>query len=197
MKKVIGVYHKSVVLTYIGIVISAWGMLHAKDLNVAMICLAIAGICDLFDGKIARMCKRTEQEKQFGIQIDSLADVVSFLVFPLILLNQNGTVVTFIISMIYVLAGVTRLAWFNITVQEKLTHYQGVPVTYAALVLPVVYVLCSYIPILDYQGIACIVYVVLAFCFVWNVPVKKPTGIWYVVFAMIAILVITLLGLRV
>ena len=45
----------------------------------AVFCLALSGLCDMFDGKIARRKKdRTEDEKKFGIQIDSLCDVVCF-----------------------------------------------------------------------------------------------------------------------
>ena len=42
-----------------------------------------SGLCDAYDGKVARMKKvRTEEEKAFGIQIDSLADMVAFGVLP-------------------------------------------------------------------------------------------------------------------
>ena len=52
-------------------------------LDLAVLCLALSGLCDMFDGKIARTKKdRTEIEKRFGIQIDSLCDVVCFGVFP-------------------------------------------------------------------------------------------------------------------
>mgnify|MGYP007032777772 FL=1 len=45
----------------------------------------------MFDGKIARTKKnRTEDEKQFGIQIDSLCDVVCFGVFPIVLCYELG-----------------------------------------------------------------------------------------------------------
>ena len=42
----------------------------------------LAGVCDMFDGKIARTMKRTKQEKRFGIQIDSLSDFLCFGVLP-------------------------------------------------------------------------------------------------------------------
>ena len=48
-------------------------------LHLGVMCLAISGLCDMFDGKIARTKKnRTEVEKRFGIQIDSLSDIVCF-----------------------------------------------------------------------------------------------------------------------
>ena len=49
---------------------------------MAYLSLLISGICDMFDGKVARKCKRNKKEKMFGIEIDSLADTVNFLLLP-------------------------------------------------------------------------------------------------------------------
>ena len=75
---IIGYYNKSVILTFVGILISIFGMLNVANTDIALTCLILAGICDLFDGVVARKCKRTDKEKAFGVQIDSLADVISF-----------------------------------------------------------------------------------------------------------------------
>ena len=57
----------------------------------ALFCLAFSGLCDMFDGKVARTkANRTEDEKRFGIQIDSLCDVVCFGAFPMILCYSMG-----------------------------------------------------------------------------------------------------------
>ena len=81
----IGFYNYSVILTYISLISSVFGMsqaIHGR-FKVAVFCLALSGLCDMFDGKIARSMKnRTEDEKSFGIQIDSLCDVVCFGIFP-------------------------------------------------------------------------------------------------------------------
>lgn len=74
----LGVYDYTVVLTYISLMISIGGMMFAVNghLHLGVMCLAISGLCDMFDGKIARTKKnRTEDEKRFGIQIDSLSDM--------------------------------------------------------------------------------------------------------------------------
>lgn len=81
----IGFYNYSVILTYIGLVSSVFGITQVFEnhMSIAFLCLLLSGICDLFDGKIARSMKnRTEHEKVFGIQIDSLCDLVCFGVFP-------------------------------------------------------------------------------------------------------------------
>ena len=72
----LGVYDYTVVLTYISLMISIGGMMFSFNghLHLAVLCLALSGLCDMFDGKIARTKKnRTEVEKRFGIQIDSLS----------------------------------------------------------------------------------------------------------------------------
>ena len=77
----LGVYDYTVILTYISLWISIGGMMLSLNghLDLAVLCLALSGLCDMFDGKIARTKKdRTEIEKRFGIQIDSLCDIVSW-----------------------------------------------------------------------------------------------------------------------
>ena len=71
----IGFYNYTVVLTYIGMWIGFLGvMLAIKDRYVgSLICLMLAGVCDMFDGTIASTKKdRTRDEPPFGKHIDSL-----------------------------------------------------------------------------------------------------------------------------
>ena len=77
----IGFYDYTVVLTYISLMCSVFGITQAigGHYRTAIICLALSGLFDMFDGKIARTKKnRTDDEKLFGVQIDSLCDVVCF-----------------------------------------------------------------------------------------------------------------------
>jgi CDP-diacylglycerol--serine O-phosphatidyltransferase len=67
------------------LILSVFGMTQAihGDYKTAIFCLGFSGICDAFDGRVARSKKnRTEDEKSFGIQLDSLADIVTFGVAP-------------------------------------------------------------------------------------------------------------------
>ena len=77
----IGYYNYTVILTYISLFCSIAGMLFTVNgwYKMAVLCLALSGLCDMFDGKIARRkTDRTDDEKCFGIQIDSLCDMVCF-----------------------------------------------------------------------------------------------------------------------
>lgn len=195
MRKLVGCYNKSVILTYVGVAVSLLGILFAERNDWAISCLIVAGVCDLFDGKVARMCKRTEQEKQFGIQIDSLADVVSFLIFPAVLLFSIGrkSWVTYPIAVLYVLAGITRLGWFNITTDGDVKYYHGLPVTYAALVITSVYAIWKILGFTFFPWILDAVYLLLALLFVLNIKIKKPTGVWYGIFALLAVAAIVVI----
>ena len=68
MKKLfLGVYHPSVILTYIGVVISVFGIFCVNDLYLATILLMVAGLCDAFDGIFARRYKRTKLQEDFRL----------------------------------------------------------------------------------------------------------------------------------
>ena len=145
----IGFYNYTVILTYVGVCFGMLGIYAAAygDIRGAMICLLASGFCDLFDGRIARTKQRTDQEKRFGIQIDSLADLVDFGALPAVIGFQLGLegFRAFLLCL-YVLAALIRLAYFNVTEDElqigrseKRVAYDGLPVTTAALIFPAVY----------------------------------------------------------
>ncbi len=183
----IGYYNKSVILTYIGLTFSIVGVYFSIHLSYdnAFICLIIAGICDLFDGKVASLVKRDKDQKAFGKEIDSLCDVVSFLVFPFVLFIMLASSYWYV-GIIYVLCGIIRLAWFNVFFEVGSTHYTGLPVTYAALIFPVLYCLITFLSLPSILYV--VFYILVAICFIVNIAIKKPTGIWYVVFLFLAII---------
>ena len=61
-EKMIGFYNYSVILTYIGLVSSVFGITQVFEnhMSIAFLCLLLSGICDLFDGKIARSMKNNK-----------------------------------------------------------------------------------------------------------------------------------------
>lgn len=143
----LGVYNYTVLLTYAGMLISFAGISFAVQgqFQAALICLLLSGVCDMFDGKVAATRPRTPQEKRFGVQIDSLSDLICFGVLPAVLVSAvdgyRPAVVG--ISAFYVLCALIRLAWFNVDEEERQAHsaqpreeYRGLPVTSAALALP-------------------------------------------------------------
>ena len=201
----VGKYNKSVIMTYAGVAVSVTGFFFAlnKSINYAILCLIVAGICDLFDGKIARMCKRTEEEKSFGVQIDSLADMINFVAFPVIIAYSLGLTSWYhiAIDIIFVLCAISRLGFFNITVQgckkdEPLKYYSGLPVTYDALIFPLVWLLSFVISPELFKAVYLLAVALTALFFVLNIKIIKPKGAAYALFsaaaaAMIAFIVYT------
>ena len=80
----IGKWNKSVILTYISLAISIIGialLFNGMSIKYPIICLIISGVCDMFDGTVARKCKRNDEEKEVGIQVDSLVDTNCFVFY--------------------------------------------------------------------------------------------------------------------
>ena len=149
-QKLLGYYNYTVIMTYIGLLTGFIGIVYAFENNTtrAVLCLMIAGFCDMFDGAIASTRTRTTQEKCFGIQIDSLSDLVCFGVLPALIvyrMNYPRQMILIVCSM-YLLCALIRLAYFNVDEQERQKTssgarelYYGLPVTMSALFLPIVY----------------------------------------------------------
>ena len=152
----IGYYNYTVILTYMSLISSVIGMFFAAGFGgmerhpeYAIICLMVSGLCDMFDGKVARTKKdRTECEKKFGIQIDSLCDAICFGVLPVVIGYSVGMRdwADLPILVIFPLCAVIRLAYFNVAEEERQKKtaenrkvYEGLPVTSVALILPLLY----------------------------------------------------------
>ena len=143
----LGVYDYTVILTEFSLLCAVFGISQAirENFILAILCLACCGICDAFDGRIARTKKnRTNEEKAFGIQLDSLCDQVCFGVLPGIIGYQLG--VHWLISGFFCLAAVIRLSWFNVLEWNRqkiesgcMKTYHGLPVTSVSGLLPLIY----------------------------------------------------------
>ena len=183
--KFVGFYDYTVILTYLSLVSSVIGMVFAnRDAFLgSILCLLVAGICDAFDGTVARTKKnRTEDEKTFGIQLDSLCDVVSFGVFPAFLCHCLGveTIVGIIILCIYCICAVIRLAFFNVQEAKRQQveegcgkSYRGLPVTSISIIFPLLFPLYFLIPGNIFRILLHIMPAVVAFLFILDIPIKK------------------------
>ncbi|MGI6013079.1 MAG: CDP-alcohol phosphatidyltransferase family protein [Oscillospiraceae bacterium] len=227
----IGFYDYTVILTYlsllsasVGIVISLSGSGHPY---LGSFFLLFCGLCDAFDGKVARTKEnRTKTECNFGIQIDSLSDLVAFGVLPACIgvsliqsspflhmafpANKHiwyclaGKFFLHAILVLYILAAMIRLAYFNVTEEERQqretcsrTYYTGMPVTSAALIFPFVLLLQYLLPIditLIYIGFA----VLTGIAFLCRIQIRKPglRGIFIIIAIGLAECIALMLYLR-
>ena len=181
----IGFYNYTVILTYIGVLSSVFGITQVFEghMSIAFLCLVVSGICDLFDGKIARSMKnRTDHEKVFGIQIDSLCDLVCFGVLPACIGYSYGFNygLGLVSALMIVLGGVIRLGYFNVmeeerqrTTAENRKEYQGLPITTTSIILPLLYVGRMNIPQSWFPYVFQGFMLLVAILFVLNISIKK------------------------
>ena len=207
----IGFYNYTVILTYASLLISSTGICLAAAGHpfAALFCLLASGICDMFDGKIARTRKKsTEEERRFGIQIDSLCDIICFGVLPAVIGITSAPsdssllrTVALATGLLYILCALIRLAYFNVTEETRQstetgrrTHFMGIPVTTSAVVFPLTFAVGE---LLTSAGgllatLAPWVYplllLVTALSFITPVRVRKPHGAGLVILSVIGLL---------
>ena len=184
--KFIGFYDYTVILTYLSLASAFVGMsfAHQGHFTAAVICLFFSGFCDAFDGMVARTKKnRTQDEKSFGIQLDSLCDVVSFGVLPGYLCRCMGVdgVFGMVCVCLYVVCAVIRLAFFNVLEGKRQQtegginkFYRGLPVTASSMIFPPVYLLRFVLTPAVFAGVLHGVLLLVAFLFVLDFKVPKP-----------------------
>lgn len=203
----IGYYNYTALLTYISLLSSATGILVALSGGghpyLGCFFLLISGLCDAFDGKVARTKPgRSKQENNYGIQIDSLSDLVAFGVLPVcigmallrsssrfghIIFQSDASAKFIVLSLIfgaimlfYILAAMIRLAYFNVTEEERQTietgarkTYIGLPVTTSALIFPAI-LLLQYCAPKDFCAVYFAVMLITAFAFLAKFRIAKP-----------------------
>lgn len=203
----IGFYNYTVILTYLSALSAAVGIALAMNGSGlgSMICLLFSGLCDMFDGTVAKTRKRTKAEKRYGIWIDSLADVLAFGMLPAAAGYCFGmkAVYYYVIIALYVLAALIRLAYYGVTEEERQdtttearTTYNGLPVTASALIFPLLFCFKSLIGDTWFTPVYAVVLALTALAFVLNIKVHKPAhkelywmlAIGVVIFAVILVL---------
>lgn len=193
----IGFYDYTVVLTFISLLSTVFGMTQAMDghFRVAVVCLALSGLCDTFDGKIARAKKnRTDQEKLYGIQLDSLCDVVCFGAFPAMicyLMGLNNVPGVLTIGY-FCVCGVIRLAYFNVLETDRQFAgtasgkvYHGLPITSIAVILPLVFVVGIFVPEGVFRGLLMGMLLVVGTLYILDFTLKKPKN--WMIFCLIGL----------
>lgn len=159
--------------------------------HIAVLTLMFIGIADIFDGWVARQLCLSLNEQEFGKHLDSLVDVVAFGMLPAIIFYYQGmqTVGDIVLLSGFLLCSVSRLAFFNVhglLGEAEQKAYQGLPVTYIAMILPLAYTLLRFtdfeFPVIFYRVLT----TVTALAFILNIPVPKPRGVWLIIFPLTA-----------
>ena len=141
-------------VTYLNVTLGIVAIYFIVQVNffTAIILAWIAGACDILDGKLARKYKLSTE---FGVQLDSFADFLSFVVMPPFLLfytmksSMHSSWEELVVGLVfiwYIIAGLRRLIEFNLKVEEgKVSKFfEGVPTPLGAILLWGLYLLFSY-----------------------------------------------------
>ncbi len=157
--------------------IIAMYLIQEGNFFAAIILAWIGGAFDIIDGKLARKFKLSTE---FGIQIDSFADFISFVVMPSFLLFyalQKGSgfevIVSGVVFIFYIISGLRRLIEFNLKSQEGevAKYFEGVPTPLGAILLWVLYLIYSYNVV---TNIYIILFFVLIIAYLLNSKVRIP-----------------------
>lgn len=104
--------------------------------------LFVAVIFDVLDGKVAGLM---HQKNAFGKQIDSMSDLVSFGVAPMLLFYSlyAPSLAVSVLLLFFIVCGMFRLARYNIT---ETAGFEGVPITINGVLFPLLYLIYGSFP---------------------------------------------------
>ncbi len=183
----IGFFNYTVIATYVSLACSVFGITLAFGGYVrwAILCLMLSGFLDAFDGRIARTRKNsTQEEKCFGVQIDSLCDLICFGALPVSIGAALGATNWFgvICMILFVLAGVIRLGYFNVTEEmrqqtttECRKFYEGFPITSSALIVPLAVLCKAFLSDAVFPNFFAASLLLIAFLYVLKIKIPKFT----------------------
>ena len=168
------------VLTLIGVCLGISSIKFALDGNftLAILFIVIAAILDALDGRVARMIKGTSE---FGKELDSLTDFVSFGVAPVFViyfweLNELGRI-GWLLVLLFSVCCVLRLARFNLTKFEgneewKMNFFQGIPSPAGGCIVlfPIMYELSSFSNLFQIKGLSPYLVVLASILLISKVP---------------------------
>ena len=167
-------------LTLCGLALSLFAAIFAIEghFYASILCLLYIGCVDTFDGFWARRLKRSDTQIALGGPLDSLADLCGFGFVPVIFGYCYGLRDFFSISilMLYLLACAGRLAYFESTGLQQsdgIAYFIGLPVTFAALFFPNLFVLNFFVAKSTMLLILSLIYFGMATAMVARFRIKK------------------------
>jgi len=135
-------FHLSNLVTYLSLLAGLLAIVSAKELgslSAAGGLIALCALADTLDGKFAQLFERTESQKQFGVQLDSLTDSFTFGLAPVVsfyfvvpIESLTARLIWLAAAFFYLLSAITRLGRYNISTDGS--GFIGLPTTIAGLI---------------------------------------------------------------
>ena len=182
------------ICSLLGLLCAVFGIYLAIEGNFlgAIIGVLWAVLFDWYDGIIARQMKgRTKEQANFGAQLDSLIDIVSFGVLPAILLLSYGNYSLWYLpgAFIVIASGAIRLSYFNVFGLIDNKTYLGLSVDSNGLILPFIFLFESFFSHTSFSIILYVLLLVLSALNLSSIRIPKPGGRWiYAVVAYVSIM---------
>ena len=171
-------------ITFIGIVFSIIGITFCnyRQTYYAAIMLVFAGICDAFDGAFAK--KINDNSTEYGVQLDSFADIISSGVLPVLICMSLGylNLINIFIYILFIMCGIIRLTYYNVH-SSKSKNFTGIPITSSTIVIPLLILFTKN------EVAHMVALTLLSFGFVSNFNIKKPSLLVKIIFSIIGILI--------
>jgi phosphatidylserine synthase len=180
-------FHWSNLLTYVSLVAGVGAIAFAArgDRSAVAALIAMSVLADTFDGRFARRFRRTDAQREVGVQLDSLSDAIAFGIGPAVCLGALLRVASWsaaaaglfwCAACAYAACAVTRLAFYNVT-HERAEGFVGLPVPVAALTVATALVFDP--------GLATslALFITTAVAMVLPLPIPRPRGIGLAAFA--------------
>ena len=159
----------------------------------AIIAMLWAVLFDWFDGIIARKMKgRTKIQGDFGAQLDSMIDIVSFGILPAIILLSYGDYKIWFLpgAFVIVAASAIRLTYFNVYGLIDSKTYKGFPLDNNVLILALVFLSESFFTPFTFSFIIYVLMMLLSVLNLSSIPTPKFGGKWVYVL-VVYVLVLT------
>ncbi len=147
---------------------------------VAIVLAWIAGALDIADGKVAR---KFNLSTEFGVQLDSFADFLSFVIMPSFLLyyalnitSSTQQIAIGVIFIFYIISGLRRLVEFNLKVDAGSVEkfFEGVPTPLGAILLWVLYLLHHSFGVISNVWIIAILVALIAWSLNSKIKIPHP-----------------------
>jgi CDP-diacylglycerol--serine O-phosphatidyltransferase len=156
--------------------------------------IALSALADTFDGRFARLFPRTDLAQRFGVQLDSLADALTFGLVPVVALNRLLSfdspaqhAAWWAAAFFYVVSAITRLGFYNLHHEES-AGFVGLPTTVAGLLWSSLFL------VRPSAWVALALLVACGIAMVSRLPVPRPRGLGMIGFATWGVLLVGLHG---
>ena len=172
------------IITLLGLSSGILGIYFALlgNFPAAIIAILWAVLFDWYDGPVARRIPgRSDVQKSIGARMDSLVDIVSLAICPAIILLSYGEFSAWFFpgALIIVVAGVVRLAYFDVFGVDDDGTIAGLSLDITALVVALVFLLEGVLSHNSFAALLYITIVVLSFLHVAPFRMHKMVGRWY------------------